>query len=52
MISNSYDVNLANHDIILNFYNDALQRILELHSSYNPLQYMLQFSNSDDTNLS
>ncbi|PKK52505.1 hypothetical protein RhiirC2_803212 [Rhizophagus irregularis] len=42
------DVEPSNQDIVLNLRDGTLQRISELHPSYNPLQYVLLFPNGDD----
>ncbi|RIA84688.1 hypothetical protein C1645_831878 [Glomus cerebriforme] len=47
MVGNSYKIELSNQDIVLNLHNGTLQRISELYPSYDPLQYMLLFPNSD-----
>ncbi|RIA93995.1 hypothetical protein C1645_818654 [Glomus cerebriforme] len=48
MVSDGYEIEPSNRDIIFNLHNGTLQRISELHPSYDLLQYMLLFSNGDD----
>lgn len=48
VIGDGCDINLSNRDIVLKLRDEALQRISELHPSYDPLQYVLLFPNGDD----
>src|SRR6266498_3077564 len=43
MIGDGYDINLSNRDILLRLHNGGLQRISELHLSYDILHYILLF---------
>ncbi|UZO29014.1 uncharacterized protein OCT59_022511 [Rhizophagus irregularis] len=48
MVGDGYEVEPSNRDIVLNLRDGTLQRISELHPSYDPLQYVLLFPNGDD----
>ncbi|PKY39566.1 hypothetical protein RhiirA4_312718, partial [Rhizophagus irregularis] len=48
MIGDGYDVDPSNRDILLRLRDGGLQRISELHPSYDPLHYVLLFPNGDD----
>jgi len=48
MIGDSYNIKPLNRDILLNQQQGGLQRISELHPSYDPLYYVLLFSKGDD----
>ncbi|PKY59706.1 hypothetical protein RhiirA4_482684 [Rhizophagus irregularis] len=48
MVGDGYEVEPSNRDIVLNLCDGTLQRISELHPSYDPLQYVLLFPNGDD----
>jgi hypothetical protein len=48
MIGDGHEIELSNRNIVLNLHDGTLQRISELHPSYDPLQYMLLFPNGDD----
>ncbi|RIA79147.1 hypothetical protein C1645_680001, partial [Glomus cerebriforme] len=48
MISDGYDVNLSNRDILLRLCNRDLQKISKLHPLYDPLHYVLLFPNGDN----
>ncbi|RIA79292.1 hypothetical protein C1645_841042 [Glomus cerebriforme] len=48
MVGDGYEIEPSNRDIVLNLCNGTLQRISELHPSYDPLQYVLLFPNSDN----
>ncbi|PKK57972.1 hypothetical protein RhiirC2_671064, partial [Rhizophagus irregularis] len=48
MVGDGYEVEPSNQDIVLNLCDGTLQRISELHPSYDPLQYVLLFPNGDD----
>jgi len=43
MISDSYDLNLSNRNILLRLHDEGLQRIFKLHPLYDPLHYVLLF---------
>ncbi len=49
MISDGYDVNLSNRDILLRLRDGGLQRISELYPSYDPLYYILLFLKGNDS---
>jgi len=48
MIGDGYDIEPSNCDILLNHHQEGLQRISELHPSYDPLHYVLLFPKGDD----
>ena len=48
MIGDGYDLDASNRDIILRMCDGGLQRISESHPSYDPLHYVLLFSQGDD----
>ena len=48
MISDGYDVNPSNRDILLRLCDGGLQRISELHLSYDPLHYIQLFPRDDN----
>ena len=48
MIGDGYDINPSNRDILLRLHDGGLQRISELHPSYDPLHYVLLFPKGDD----
>src|SRR5438105_2960695 len=48
MVGNGHELHMANHDILLMMRNGGLQRISEIHLSYNPLHYVLLFLNGDN----
>ena len=48
MIGDGYDVNPSNRDILLRLRDGGLQKITELHPSYDPLHYVLLFLKGDD----
>ena len=48
MIGDGYDIEPSNRDILLHSHEEGLQRISELHPSYDPLHYVLLFPNGDD----
>ncbi len=48
MIGNGYDVNPSNRDILLRLRDRGLQKISELHPSYDPLHYVLLFPKGDN----
>ena len=49
MIGDGYDIEPSNRDILLNQHQGGLQRISELHPSYDPLHYVLLFPKGDDS---
>ena len=49
MVSDGYDVNLSNRDILLRLRDGGIQIISELYLSYDPLYYILLFPKSDDS---
>ena len=48
MIGDDYNVDPSNRDILLKLHDGGLQRISELHPSYDPLHYVLLFPKGDD----
>ena len=48
MIGDGHDLNPSNRDILLRLRDGDLQRISELHPSYDPLHYVLLFPKGDD----
>jgi len=48
MIDNGHDLNPSNRDILLRLRDGGLQRISELHPSYDPFHYILLFLKGDD----
>ena len=48
MISDGYDINLSNQNILLKLHDKGLQWISELHPSYDTFHYILLFSRGDD----
>ncbi|PKK59314.1 hypothetical protein RhiirC2_794999 [Rhizophagus irregularis] len=48
MIGDGYNIELLNRDILLRSHEKGLQRISELHPSYDPLHYILLFPKGDD----
>jgi len=48
MISDGYDINSSNWDILLRLHNGGLQRISELYPSYDALHYILLFPRGDN----
>ena len=55
MIGGGCDIEPSNHDILLSKREGGLQKISELHPSYDPLHYVLLFPRGDDgwhTNIS
>ena len=48
MIGDGHDVETSNRDILLSSHEEGLQRISELHPSYDPLHYVLLFPKGDD----
>ncbi|PKK66031.1 hypothetical protein RhiirC2_807898, partial [Rhizophagus irregularis] len=48
MIGDGHDIEPLNRDILLRSYEGGLQRISELHPSYDPLHYILLFPKGDD----
>ena len=48
MIGDGHDIEPSNRDILLHSHEEGLQRISELHPSYDPLHYILLFPKGDD----
>ncbi|GBC01421.1 hypothetical protein RclHR1_04190005 [Rhizophagus clarus] len=48
MVGDGHEVETSNRDIVLNLCDRTLQRISELHPSYDLLLYVLLFLNGDD----
>jgi len=48
MIGNGCDIEPSNHDILLSKREGGMQKISELHLSYDPLHYVLLFPKGDD----
>jgi hypothetical protein len=48
MVGDGHELHTANRDILLRMHNGGLQRISEIHPSYDPLHYILLFSRGDD----
>ncbi len=48
MIGDGHDINPSNRDILLGTHEGGLQRISELHPSYDALHYVLLFPKGDD----
>jgi hypothetical protein len=48
MVGDGHEIVPSNRDIVLNLRDGTLQRISELHPSYDPLQYVLLFPKGDD----
>ena len=48
MVGNGHELHVANCDILLRMRDGGLQRISEIHPSYDPLHYVLLFPNGDD----
>ena len=48
MIGDGYDINPSNRDILLRLHDGGLQRISELHPSYDAFHYILLFPGGDD----
>ncbi|CAG8824989.1 31714_t:CDS:1, partial [Racocetra persica] len=48
IVGDGYEINLTNQDILLRKHDRNLQKISEVHLSYDPLHYVLLFSKGDD----
>ncbi|PKC00614.1 hypothetical protein RhiirA5_382331 [Rhizophagus irregularis] len=48
MVGDGHELYIANRDILLQMHDGGLQRILEIHPSYDPLHYILLFPRGDD----
>ncbi len=48
IVGDSYNVDPSNWDILLKLHDGGLQRISELHLSYDSLHYVLLFPKGDD----
>src|SRR5436190_23790223 len=48
MVGDGHELHVANRDILLRMRDGGLQRISEIHPSYDPLHYVLLFPNGDD----
>ncbi|GES88499.1 uncharacterized protein LOC112012066 [Rhizophagus clarus] len=48
MVGNGYELHTTNRDILLRMHDGCLQRISEIHPSYDPLHYILLFPRGDD----
>ena len=48
MIGDGCDIEPSNRDILLSKHEGGIQKISELHPSYDPLHYVLLFSRGDD----
>jgi hypothetical protein len=48
MVGDGHELHTANRDILLRMRDGDMQRISEIHPSYNPLHYVLLFSRGDD----
>ncbi|GES85174.1 transcriptional factor B3 [Rhizophagus clarus] len=48
MVGDGHELHTANRDILLKMRNGNLQRISEIHPSYDPLHYILLFPRGDD----
>lgn len=48
MFGDGHELHASNRDIVLRLHNGGLQRISEIHPSYDPLHYVLLFPQGDD----
>jgi hypothetical protein len=48
MVGDSHELHMANRDILLRMHDRGMQRISEIHPSYDPLHYILLFPRGDD----
>jgi len=48
MVGDGHELHTANRDILLRMHDGDLQRISEIHPSYDPLHYILLFPRGDD----
>ena len=48
MVGDGHELHTANQDILLKMHDGNLQKISEIHPSYDPLHYILLFLRGDD----